>query len=498
MLRPHVRYAPLALLLCLACSNEATGPGDCPGLTSSARNVVLVVGDTLRKDRIGAYGGPAATPNLDRFAASGLRYEVASAPAPWTKPSIATLFTGRQPWEHGVLLHPAGHDRAGEATRRKLAAADVLPEAFDTLAEQYRAAGYATAAFVANPWLEARFGFAQGFEVYEAGFARWDAPGALVSAAASRWLSERSDDRPFFLYVHYLDPHRPYPALDARELREELPRLNADARPLAAANAVTIQALVEVEGVQQWHRAGIRPTRALLEHAYDRGVEQFDSALGHLLDGLSRTTAGEDTLVIVTSDHGEALYERGYGNHGNGLYEEELAIPLAVAGPGVPAAVPACPVGLHDLMPTLCELSGLSCPEDLPGRSLAAEGPATERILVSGGMMERTANRAARDGRFKLLYQPDGSDVAERRDAAPAAAERRDGPLYALFDLREDPGEVRDLHADGALDPALAPVFERLRAAAEAAEDAPRVPRPAPVPVDAELQDRLEALGYLE
>ncbi|NNL65973.1 MAG: sulfatase [Myxococcales bacterium] len=480
----HARRLLLCVVLAASgCAAEPSDPDVCAGLAFEADSVVLVMGDTIRRDRLASHGGGARTPNLDRLAASGARFDRVSAPAPWTKPSIATLFTGLPPWQHGALRHPQKHARSGE--EQPTLEADVLRDELVTMAERFQAAGFATGAFVSNPWLDRRFGFAQGFDTYDESFARWDAPGPLVSSAALRWLRARDADEPFFLYVHYLDAHRPYPNLPADAVRARLPELNADARPLSANAKRRISEIVRIDGIPRWHAEGVRPTRALLEQAYDRGIEAFDQALGYLLDGVAELRDLSRVLVIVTSDHGEALYERGYGNHGNGLYEAELAIPMVIAGRGVPQGAQACMTGLEDLLPTLCEGMSLDCPGALPGRSLLRERRAGTRVLVGAGVTARPRNRMARDARHKLIFEPDGS-LAGTSPKKP----------YSLFDLEEDPEEQHDLLDDPAARETLAPVVERLRTAVAAAagEATPSESKP----LDAELQDRLEALGYLE
>lgn len=243
---------------------------------------------------------------------------------------------------------------------------------------------------------------------------------------------------------------------------------------------------MRIDGIRRWHTEGVRPTRALLERAYDRGIEEFDQALGFLLEGLRATRDLSKTLVIVTSDHGEALYERGYGNHGNGLYEAELAIPMVVSGPGVPAGRQDCVGSLEDLLPTLCEGMALDCPDGLPGQSFRSARQRGSRVVVSGGVTARPGNRMARDARYKLIHEPDGS-LAGTSPNEPDS----------LFDLEHDPEEQRNLLDDPAARAELAPMIERLQAAVAAAAT-PELEPAESKPLDAELQDRLEALGYLE
>jgi len=176
-----------------------------------------VVSDTTRRDRMGIHGGPAHTPHFDRFAEENLWFPQAVSQAPWTKPSVATLFTSLYPTQHGVVTHPSHQLRAGEELGRRLVSSDRLADSAVTLAEAYRAAGFRTAAFVANPWMDRRFGFEQGFEHYDDSFARWEVPGAAVVESALAWLETLGADERFFLYVHTIDAHRPYPALTFEE-----------------------------------------------------------------------------------------------------------------------------------------------------------------------------------------------------------------------------------------------------------------------------------------
>ena len=190
---------------CAGCAKRAERP-----------DIVLVLADTLRADYLGCHGFQGdVSPNVDRLAAEGLLFERCFSQAPWTKPSVASLFTSLHPEIHGVTTHHGwfGEDRSiarqdvGPSTGRT----DVLPDEALTLAEVLRAEGYETAAFVANPWIQRDQGFAQGFETYEE--LETKRGRALVDRALA-WLAERSDERPFFLYVHFMDVHGPYDAPD--------------------------------------------------------------------------------------------------------------------------------------------------------------------------------------------------------------------------------------------------------------------------------------------
>ncbi len=480
------RRLPVLLLLA-ACAPEPAAQAPCAVLERSEpprpRSLVLVVADTLRRDRIGAYGGPP-TPAFDAFARESLLFRAATTQAPWTKPAIASLFTGLTPSRHGVLSHADPRVGGDPAAPRE---SDALADALPTLAEHLAQAGWSTAAFVANPWLRRDLGFAQGFGVYDDSFAANQAPGRVVTAAGLDWLRARADDpQPFFVYLHYMDPHEPYRRVPPGALAARRRRIEADARTVPpGARAAIAKRAVDMSGARL-AALGVPPNLATLELVYDQGVAAFDRALGRFLEGLAEQPGAAEVAVVVTSDHGEALYERGWGSHGHGLFDEETAIPLAARLPGVRALGSlSCPVGLIDLPPTLCDYLGVSCPGERDGVSLFAEPEPGERALVTEGVIRKPGNRAARTRRYKLLWEPDGPP-----DEPRTAGEWR------LYDLASDPGETRPRAPEG--DPAAEAALARLRAALEArAALAPLAGVGARVPLDEATRQRLEALGYV-
>lgn len=450
------------------------------------RPVVLLLADTTRRDRVGAYGGPARTPVFDRFAGEHLLFTSGVSQAPWTKPAVATLFTGLHPSQHGVLSHPNPMfgEREGEAT-----ASDLLPEGFDTLAETLARAGYDTAAFVSNPWLDRRMGFAQGFGHYDDSFAGNDTPGQVVVRAGLRWLGDRADEEaPYFLYLHTMDAHGPYPALRPEDVEARRDVIAADPRRIPPRVRFAIREMARYEDGSRVVEPGLPPNLALLELLYDRGVEDFDRTLGVLLEGLRARPEWEEMAVLVVSDHGEALYTRGWGSHGHGLFDDEIAVPFAARLPGVEADGPVtCPVGLVDVMATLCTYLGVSCPEQAGGQSLLAPEAWTPRYLITEGVIAKPEHRAVRNDRFALLYEPEGRRVQTADGARP----------WSLYDLERDPAEQRNLLAADPPAPEHERIFGVLREALETG--VPEVDRPrASAPLDEDLRRRLEALGYGE
>jgi arylsulfatase A-like enzyme len=455
-------------------------------------SLVLAVADTVRRDRLGVYGGPARTPAFDRFARENHYFAHAYTQAPWTKPSIATLFTSLYPSQHGMLSHPELPVRGREG-RTDVLESDVLREELTTLAEVLAEAGYRTAAFVANPWLQKSLGFAQGFQVYDDSFAANDTPGRVVTDAGLAWLRSVPDSERYFLYLHYMDAHGPYPELRPSDVESRADLIRQDRRVLHPKARRAIRSMARYEDGTPVVEPGLPPNLALLELVYDRGVEHFDDALGSLLAGLQQRPDFEATAMIVTSDHGEALFERGWGQHGYALFDNETAVPLAMRLPGVSGTNPVeCSVGLIDLMPTLCTYLGVECPADTSfGSSLlvGSGGDATgrARYVVSEGVIAKPRHRSIRNRHYKLLFQPEGSPVQRE----PARA-------HSLYEIEDDGGEVHDLLAQDDPSPELQRVFETLSDALAASVPPAELPKPAHEPLDEATRQRLEELGYLE
>ena len=294
----------------------------------SRPNVLLITIDTLRADRVGAYGWrAAATPVLDRLASGGMLFPNAFTAVPVTLASHATLLTGRNPHHHGVR---------GNSFYR-------LPEGEATLATSLKQMGYDTAAVVGAAVLDQRFGLNQGFDSYDDGMMGANG-GALIaerdaSAVVSRavaWLNHPGRRSPFFLWIHLFDPHHPYEAPE--------------------------------------------PFRSRFSSApYDGEIAFADEQLGRLLNALAAAKRLEHTIVVATSDHGESFGEHGEATHGVLLYDSTLRVPLIISGPGVPRGQRASddPVGLVDVVPTILVLVGGAPAHDLDGRDLlgADRGP---------------------------------------------------------------------------------------------------------------------------
>jgi arylsulfatase A-like enzyme/Flp pilus assembly protein TadD len=416
--------AVLALGSCVAAAAEA--PVHSPARPPRARpSLILLTLDTTRGDHVGAQGvHRGLTPSLDALAARGARYARAVSPTPLTLPSHCSLLTGLDPLGHGV------HDN-GTAS---------LPAGLPTLATALAANGYATAAFVASRVLDKRFGLDRGFATYddrmaaerigEYGYPERDA--AAVTTAALAWAAARPSGRPYFLWVHYYDPHAPYAA----------PGGDAAGGPAAR---------------------------------YAAEVAYMDREIGRLLKGLA--AAGGRTVVAAVGDHGEMLGEHGEAGHGVFLYRAALEVPLVISGPGVPpGTVWPGTVGTRGLASTLLRLLGLSkeaAPFGPPLPGLAVSEPVHDGDPVySETWMPATAYgwsplKSVSDDRWRYIK----------------------APRPELYDFVTDPGEANNLvgtrpEQRDRLDHALATFTSGGQRVGES------------VQLDAALAESLASLGY--
>jgi arylsulfatase A-like enzyme len=373
-------------------------------------NILLVTLDTLRRDRVGAFGGPPGlTPNLDALAVRGLVHEAAYTSMPSTGPAHLSLLTGLYPVEHGARRNgdPLPPEQLGRDAALRL-----------------RSAGYATAAFVTASLLGPAKTGLRGFEIYDAprGALR---PGEQAVEAALAWL-EAETQRPVFLWVHLYDAHAPYGS--AEEKAHQLPVDPA------------------LYGFVEPSRYDEAEERRAMSERYEQGVRAADDALGRLLAG-ARERLGAEPLVLVAADHGETLderlAERGYAwDHGKYLDPECVAIPLVLAGPGVRAGRSAGAVSIRDLYTAILGAAGL------PDAEAAAEGRIDPRERIVERRLVRIERRplarevpasarshaaAASDGTELVIVDRDGR-AASAEPAAPDLLEaaRRHAALLAV------------------------------------------------------------------
>ena len=462
-------------------SEEASGP---------PRHVFLITVDTLRADRMSAYGHVRETsPVLDDLAAQGVLFERAIAQWPKTGPSFASIFTGRYPHTTG-LTHKA-------ALR--------LPDAYLTLAEFFSHMGYRTAAVVSNGVLAKRLGWDQGFDEYHQTWSlapeqsdvpevyrRWiNAP--KVNELALPLLERHRETEKLFVWIHYSDPHTPYLLPDGTS------------NPFLGDAHYTDESEVTLENPRAMALGDERELR-FYEASYDANVSVADQHIGLLLGKAEDLGMLEDSLLVFTSDHGESLGEHGYYfGHGRLPHNPGSHVPLIFQrfGEAQGSRVDRV-VELVDLYPTLRDLvdpdqevpglEGQSLMADLEATSVAEETSDGNLLAFSsaGGGSPLTHYRSVQDEDYKLVYHP--------------ARKTRRGELperYEFYYLREDPEELNDLLADGATpeNPEAVSALRRLRRELVGWMDGRTWIRPPKGQIEAESEETLKtlrALGYIQ
>jgi arylsulfatase A-like enzyme len=387
--------------------------------------VIVYLIDTLRADKLGTYGNERGlTPHIDAFAATATVFDQAIAQAPWTKPSVASIFTGLFARVHRIMTMQGA-----------------LPDSAVTLAELFLAHGYATGAVVTNGLVDADFGFDQGFEhfVREKGHApdvegitgyRADKPAIdsdIAQAAVWPWLDGLEPGVPFLLYLHVLDPHAPHfpPEPFKQRFVPELDRFDLG----------SMESVRRMDEAYRQGQAVDAREQAQFETLYDAEIAHNDYQFGLFLDELRARGIYDEALIVLVSDHGEEFWEHGQRGHGKTLHEELLRVPLIVKAPHQTEGRHIRSLAQHvDLMPTLADYANVAVPAGGHGSSLrpliergdAAREGRPARIGVSAG----TLGTAIRQGSWKLV--------------------KRSNPRHplALYDLAADPGETRNLAHD--------------------------------------------------
>lgn len=470
----------LLCLLTLLCALAAGCASEEPVGEKRSRhqwNVVLIQWDATRADALGSYGDASAkTPHVDQLARGGVRFDQAIVNAPYTASSVPSLMSGNYQDLHGLRY---------QGTKMR----------FDSelLAERLKAAGYETAAFVANGVLGRPQGFAQGFDSYEV---MSKAPAAEVVDHASDWLASRGE-APFLLWVFLVDPHFPY----------EPP-----------SEFATLHGVGDVESSFSWRRTHgqrinieklfwggiVSDQEARRERALYAGELSYtDAATGRLLDQLASRGLADDTVVVFTSDHGEEFGEHGfYFCHGFTVYEGVVRVPLILRIPRQPKPGRTIDqvVRAVDVAPTVLDLLGLPAAGIRDGRSLLplVVGTRDELARVPAYIESSPLHEGFYKTRPRIfLSGPQGSWRGLRtEDWSLIKVPHPDGPHYELYDMASDPGETRNVASE------LPEVLARQQRLLEAIEirtmavgddrDALKVDE-----LDAKTREILESLGYI-
>jgi len=442
---------------------------------AGAPNVVLLMIDTLRADRLGVYGNAGAkTPALDALAHDGVRGGRTFSQASWTRPSVATILTGLYPSSHGAV-HKA----------------DILPNRVETVAELLAAGGYYTAGFPNNVNVSPAFNFGQGFAEYhylapelffwadepaakltlynglrlvrERFLARrvdvhnYYQPAEVVTDAAITWLdSPAAKSGPFFLFLHYMDPHDPY-----------------FVHPYNGEGYARVANPNPPPGVAEKYLA-----------LYDGEISYLDEQLGRLFADLKRRGLYEKTLIVLTADHGEEFHEHGGWWHGTTLYDEQIHVPLIMKPPHAvsgPTVLDELTTSL-DIAPTILKTASVAVPPVMQGHALPLDGaPApTRESVFSEEDLEGNVLQSVRTAVSKLITANPGNP----RGLQPEE----------LYDVKTDP---REQHSLVAKEPVL---LEEMRAALGRSylEARAHAGAGAQTDVDSVTKDRLRALGYLD
>jgi len=409
--------------------------------------------DTLRADRVGAYGCPEAiSPTIDALAKGGAEFENAVTTIATTTPAHASLFTGLYPREHGVRW------TGGR-----------LDDRFMTLAERLGAGGYETAAFIAMPSMIRQGNLGQGFLTTSEGpTTPIDIrPGADVNRLALEWLA-RPHEKPFFLWLHYFEVHSPY-----RLTRFAKENLEGYTGPYAEG--------ASVEMFYAFGTALAPPTpenRRAINVLYDGEVVESDALVAEIVSSLEGHGMLDDSVLIVTSDHGQALGERDAVGHGYKVWEEAIRIPLVIVDPFAPGPI-RIPgrVGLIDLFATILDYGHQPIPEGTTARSLVPDVRGTPGVEASYLAEVRVAQRGVEEkdtvavmkGEHKLIVSKEGVEA---------------------FDLASDPAEVHPLS------PSADEMFYRLKLVGEMHQAKGRR-GPSNEPIDPEILEHLRTLGYI-
>ena len=446
----------LAVVSAAACSGHA-------GTRVGAPNIILITIDTLRADHLGMYGYTRRTsPNLDAFAREAIVVSDGVSQAPYTKASIASLLTGLLPSTHKTWSSsvPLPQIMKGTTGDHPVPVTDVLPTNLPLLPEVLRDAGYETLAFTTNPFLIPDFGFARGFDHFRffdgPAFASAEAvlPEALAAATGRH-------ARPFFLWVHLMEPHSPYaPPQGARAMFP----------PQRPARMIPDGVNIPPWLIQQ-------PSRdlRLFEALYDAEIRTVDTAIGRFFTGLRHAGLWDETAIVVTSDHGEEFLDHGGLEHNRTVYDEMIHVPLLLRVPGVKPGRLEAQVELMDLFPTLVAIAGGRVPDDLFGSNmlpLLQAGQGEDRFAVTELVGSAIALRTPE---WKLI-----ETTAGRRE---------------LYHLTADPHERRDVSGnERERVERLSSVLHGIQGRAETL--AKSVTRQATT-VRPSVFDRLRALGYI-
>lgn len=449
---------------------EVHTPGHVTPLPTDSKrpNVLLIVVDTLRADRLGQGGNHRSTsPVMDAIASRGARFSQAYSSGPWTLPGTASILTGLTPPEHGIGSSPSSS----------------LAHPLASLPEFFQRQGWLTGGFAMNPLISARHCFDQGFDTLTS--RRW----ALARDHEQDWLGwlgEHAHER-FFLYLHLIEPHYPY--MPSHESCDALGIKPAEGEDHLDPRLV----------LRRWYEDGVGSPEALRQMSsrqldlYDAEVLDADAAIGRVLEQLAKLGIENNTVVCVTSDHGEEFLEHGWAQHDAQLWSESTHVPLIFAGPGVPQGkVFEGPLENRHLAPTLLALAGIQQAAMETARDLL-DPVAFELALEEGAYAMHTQGRWC-DLESREVIRLDQTHALRRGPweliSCPNNNRQGSSPIIRLYNTDRDPTRAWDLSGE---EPART---QQMRAEIETWIQSGLSRQPSQVPTAAETLSMLEGLGY--
>jgi len=429
-------------------------------------NIVVLLIDTLRADHVGfnGYHRRRISPNLDKLASQGTVFEHTISTAPWTEPATASLLTGMLPGQLGLGLSPD----------------IVFSRDSRTLGEYLRSESYVTAGFSANPMISSALGFDKGFDLFnERCFKYFDWRSAeCLTEEATKWLNKKSDS-PFFLYLHYMDPHAPY---NAPQPFHDMYSLGYKGKNEKIGMGEIIPYVMRAKRNQEINLPQ-RDVQYLIDQ-YDAEIAYVDNEIGRLVKNLKQLGLFGNTVIVITSDHGEEFLEHGILGHLLNLHQTLLHVPLVLLGPGIPQSkIIKDPISLADVLPALLDMLNIPIEQNVWGKSFLPrmEGHTGQpRICFSqrGGLA--TQQWSVLVGHHKLMMSMDSSPVR-------------------LFDLRNDPGEYYNRAGKGSIEEER--LKKKLRQTLDWIHKHQLPPRKGDVKkrhkIEEERRRRLKALGYI-
>jgi arylsulfatase A-like enzyme len=445
-------------------------------------DVVLIVVDTLRADRLPFYGCPRNTaPFLDELARESLVFESAWSPSSWTLPATVSILTSVHPFQHGVASLAGLELEPGDEPMP----VDCIPAELETLAETLRAAGYRTFGVASNVLVGSAVGFDRGFDRF---VMLEDEDADSVNARVAGWRDEMLAERPFFLYVHYIDPHdtfyarAPWFDLAAAESDAGWPDILPPAVPDTYTDLDWLVTRLEPrpdwlagKRVDDLSADELRRLVTWMRAAYDSEIGFVDARIRALYESLGL----EEAIVFFVADHGEEFYEHGDLTHGQNLYAETVRVPLLLHLPGVDA--PQGRVRAHvtslDIVPTLRSLLRLAPSTQDQGRDLLA-GAAQRSVL---GHLAGKSGQHPLEGDMRSIVRGDHRLIA-----------RADGSIE-LYELSTDPAERNDRSAE--LPDVAAELLRELEGVHASAPAYPRASR-IPAPASEVMLEHLRGIGY--